>query len=130
MLDRPRDAPVRTAIGFALLTFVFLVFLAGASDRVYVLFRITYSPQIWVYRVIVWVGPLIAALVAYRVCVSLQEGRACRTRTAAGREGGAPSGRGTTHRRGGEGNPQKLIVGFTTIFPWPISLPIASVFAT
>jgi quinol---cytochrome-c reductase cytochrome b subunit len=74
VLDRPRDAPARTAIGFALLTWVFLVFLAGAADRVYVLFGITYSSQIWAYRVIVWVGPVVAALVAYRVCVSLQAG--------------------------------------------------------
>ena len=74
VLDRPRDAPWRTAVGFALLTWVFLVFLAGASDRVYVLLGISYSSQIWAYRVIVWVGPVIAAVVAHRVCVSLQEG--------------------------------------------------------
>ena len=84
MLDRPRDAPWRTAIGFALLTWVFLVFVAGAADRVYVLFGLTYESQLWAYRVIVWVGPVIAALVAYRVCVSLQAGeRVARERNRA-----------------------------------------------
>jgi ubiquinol-cytochrome c reductase cytochrome b subunit len=74
LLDRPRDAPARTAIGFAVLTCVFLVFLAGSADRVDVLFWLSYSAQIWVYRVLVFVGPLVAALTAYRVCIELQRG--------------------------------------------------------
>ncbi len=74
LLDRPRDAPARTAIGFAVLTLVFLVFLAGSADRVDVLFWLSYSAQIWVYRVLVFVGPVVAALVAYRVCIELQRG--------------------------------------------------------
>jgi hypothetical protein len=39
-----------------------------------VLFGLPYIPQIWAYRVLVIVGPLIAALLAYRVCVELQSG--------------------------------------------------------
>jgi ubiquinol-cytochrome c reductase cytochrome b subunit len=74
LLDRPRDAPARTAIGFAVLTCVFLVFLAGSADRVDVLFWLSYSAQIWVYRVLVFVGPVLAALIAYRVCIELQRG--------------------------------------------------------
>ena len=74
LLDRPRDAPARTAIGFAVLTCVLLVFLAGASDRVDVLFGISYGSQIWVYRVLVFVAPVVAGLIAYRVCVELQKG--------------------------------------------------------
>ena len=34
LLDRPRDAPVRTAIGVGMISWVVLVFLAGAADRV------------------------------------------------------------------------------------------------
>ena len=98
LLDRPRDAPFRTAIGYAVATEVFLVFLAGSADRVDVLFGLPYVPitalfplavglllvfvayglpyvpQIWAYRVIVIVGPFIAAFLAYRVCVELQSG--------------------------------------------------------
>ncbi|HSC50545.1 MAG TPA: cytochrome b N-terminal domain-containing protein [Gaiellaceae bacterium] len=74
LLDRPRDAPVRTAIGYAVATEVFLVFLAGSADRVDVLFSLPYVPQIWAYRVLVIVGPFIAGLLAYRVCVELQRG--------------------------------------------------------
>ncbi|HSC73225.1 MAG TPA: cytochrome b, partial [Gaiellaceae bacterium] len=74
LLDRPRDVPMRTAVGLAVVTWVFLVFLAGASDRVDVLFGISYGSQIWVYRVLVFVAPVVVGLVAYRVCVELQKG--------------------------------------------------------
>ena len=74
LLDRPRDAPGRTAIGYAVMTLVFLVFMAGSADRADVLFSLPYVPQIWAYRVLVLVGPLVAALVAYRVCVELRRG--------------------------------------------------------
>ena len=39
LLDRPRDAPWRTAIGAALLAWVFVIFVAGAADRIYVTLR-------------------------------------------------------------------------------------------
>jgi ubiquinol-cytochrome c reductase cytochrome b subunit len=74
LLERPRDAPARTAIGMAVLTAVFLVFLAGSADRVDVMFGLPYPPQIWVYRVLVFAGPVVVALLAYRVCVELQRG--------------------------------------------------------
>jgi ubiquinol-cytochrome c reductase cytochrome b subunit len=74
LLDRPRDAPWRTAIGAAMVTWVLLVFIAGSSDRADILFGISYTGQIWVYRVLVFVGPTVAALIAYRVCRELKAG--------------------------------------------------------
>ena len=74
VLDRPRDAPVRTAIGVAIFTWITLVLLAGSADRVQVLFDLSYTAQIWVYRVLVWVGPVAAGLITYRVCIELQRG--------------------------------------------------------
>jgi ubiquinol-cytochrome c reductase cytochrome b subunit len=74
LLDRPRDAPGRTAIGFGLLTWVLLVFLAGASDRVFVFFGLSYSTQIWFFRVASIVLPFVVAFVAHRVCLELQTG--------------------------------------------------------
>jgi ubiquinol-cytochrome c reductase cytochrome b subunit len=74
LLDRPRDAPRRTAIGVAMVVWVVLVFMAGSADRVDVLFGIAYTTQIWVYRVLVFVGPPIAAVIAYGVCKELQAG--------------------------------------------------------
>jgi ubiquinol-cytochrome c reductase cytochrome b subunit len=74
LLERPRDAPLRTAIGYAIISLVFLVFLAGSADRVDVMFGLSYSAQIWLYRVLFFAGPVIAALLAYRTCVELQRG--------------------------------------------------------
>ncbi|MDX6470058.1 MAG: ubiquinol-cytochrome c reductase cytochrome b subunit, partial [Gaiellaceae bacterium] len=74
LLDRPRDAPWRTAIGAAMVTWVLLVFIAGSSDRANILFGLSYTEQIWFYRVLVFVGPALAALIAYRVCKELKAG--------------------------------------------------------
>jgi ubiquinol-cytochrome c reductase cytochrome b subunit len=74
LVDRPRDAPGRTAVGIAMIVWVVSVFIAGSSDRALVLFGIPYMAQIWFYRVFVFVGPPLAALIAYRVCKELQAG--------------------------------------------------------
>jgi ubiquinol-cytochrome c reductase cytochrome b subunit len=74
VLDRPRDAPWRTAIGAALLTWVFLIFVAGAADRVYVTFGIPYETLVWVFRVLAVVLPLAVLVVTRRVCIELQRG--------------------------------------------------------
>jgi ubiquinol-cytochrome c reductase cytochrome b subunit len=87
LLDRPRDAPWRTAIGVGFITWVFLVFVAGSSDRTDVLFNLSYQAQIHTYWVLVWGGPLIAGAIAYRTCVELQRGeRVERDRTSAEHE--------------------------------------------
>jgi ubiquinol-cytochrome c reductase cytochrome b subunit len=74
LLDRPRDAPVRTGVGVGMVSWVFLVFLAGASDRVDVTFRLSYVSQIWFYRVAVWVLPVLFGLIAWWICKELQSG--------------------------------------------------------
>jgi len=74
LLDRPRDAPWRTAIGVAFFTWIFIVFVAGASDRLFVLFDLSYSGQIWGYRVLVWVLPVAALFLTKRICVELVRG--------------------------------------------------------
>jgi len=74
LVQRPRDAPWRTAIGLAVLTWTSFVFFAGASDRVDVLFGLSYTAQIWVYRVLVWVLPVVVGVLAYRICIELQRG--------------------------------------------------------
>jgi ubiquinol-cytochrome c reductase cytochrome b subunit len=74
VLDRPRDAPWRTAVGAALFAWVFVIFVAGAADRLYVTFGIPYETLIWVFRVLAIVLPLAALVVTHRVCVELQRG--------------------------------------------------------
>ena len=76
LLDRPRDAPGRTAAGAAFLTWVFLIFVSGSADRVYVFLGLSYDAQIWFYRVAVWVLPAIVFVVVRRWCLALQAAEA------------------------------------------------------
>ena len=72
VLDRPRDAPGRTAFGLAFLSWVFIVFVAGSADRATVFFGLDYVTQIWFYRVFVWVLPVVVFVVTLRACRGLQ----------------------------------------------------------
>jgi ubiquinol-cytochrome c reductase cytochrome b subunit len=74
LLDRPRDAPWRTAIGVAFFTWILIVFVAGAADRLLVLFNLSYQGQIWAYRVLVWVLPVVALFVTRLICNELVRG--------------------------------------------------------
>jgi ubiquinol-cytochrome c reductase cytochrome b subunit len=74
LLQRPRENPWRTAIGAAVVTWVFLIFMAGSADRVDVWLGISYTAQIWVYRVAIWVVPVIVGAVAKRSCEELIAG--------------------------------------------------------
>jgi ubiquinol-cytochrome c reductase cytochrome b subunit len=73
LLERPRDAPWRTAIGAAFLTWVVLIFIVGSADRVYVLLGISYVGQIWAYRVAIFVLPLIVLVLTRRICIELKQ---------------------------------------------------------
>jgi ubiquinol-cytochrome c reductase cytochrome b subunit len=72
VLDRPRDAPLRTAFGLGFLTWVFLVFFAGSSDRFFVFLGVSYEAQIWFWRFGAWIFPLIVAVAVFRSCRGLQ----------------------------------------------------------
>jgi ubiquinol-cytochrome c reductase cytochrome b subunit len=74
LLERPRDAPLRTGIGVGVFTFVAMIFVAGAADRIDVMFGWSYTSQIWTYRVAIWLVPVAFGVIAHRVCVELREG--------------------------------------------------------
>ncbi len=68
LADRPRDAPTRTAFGVAFLSWVFLVFVFGAADRLFVLFSLSYNVQLFIFRVGIWVVPALLFFITRRVC--------------------------------------------------------------
>ena len=72
LLDRPRDNPLRSAIGAAFFAWVFLVFFAGSSDRMLVSIGFSYEGQIWFWRFAAVIAPIIVGLVTYRICRELQ----------------------------------------------------------
>ncbi len=80
LLDRPRDAPWRTAIGVAFFTWIFIVFLAGAADRIFVMFGLSYEGQVWAFRVLVWVLPVAALVLTKRICDELLRGEVVEAR--------------------------------------------------
>jgi ubiquinol-cytochrome c reductase cytochrome b subunit len=71
LLERPRDNAWRTSLGAAFLTWIFLVFLSGSADRVTVWLGLDYAAQIWTYRVIIWVVPLLVFFAVRRSCREL-----------------------------------------------------------
>jgi ubiquinol-cytochrome c reductase cytochrome b subunit len=71
LLDRPRDAPGRTGFGMAFFTWVFLIFFAGAADRIYLFLGWSYEAQIWVYRVLVVVLPIVVFVITRKTCREL-----------------------------------------------------------
>jgi ubiquinol-cytochrome c reductase cytochrome b subunit len=71
LLERPRDNAWRTSLGAAFLTWIFLVFLSGSADRVTVWLGLGYAAQIWAYRVIIWVVPLLVFFAVRRACREL-----------------------------------------------------------
>jgi ubiquinol-cytochrome c reductase cytochrome b subunit len=72
VLDRPRDRPVRTALGVATLTFYTVLGFAGSNDVIAVAFGTSVNAIVQVFRVLLFIAPPIAALIAYRVCKELQ----------------------------------------------------------
>ncbi len=72
LLDRPRDAPLRTAFGLGFLTWVVLVFFAGSADRLFVFLGLGYETQIWFWRFAIWVIPVLVGIGAHRTCRALQ----------------------------------------------------------
>jgi len=72
VLERPRDAPGRTAAGAALLTWVLIVFFAGSMDRAVVAFGLSYPAQVWIYRAAIVVLPPLVFFLVRRICRELQ----------------------------------------------------------
>ncbi len=72
LLDRPRDRPVRTAIGIAALAFYGVLMIAGSQDLIAKRLGASISSVTVTLRVLLVVLPLGAALITWRLCRDLQ----------------------------------------------------------
>ena len=72
LLDRPRDRPIRTSIGVAVLAFYLVLFLAGGNDVIAAHFSLSVNAVTYVFRVLLFVLPAVAAVVTYRLCKELR----------------------------------------------------------
>ncbi|BDT86235.1 cytochrome bc complex cytochrome b subunit [Nocardia cyriacigeorgica] len=72
LLQRPRDVPVRTAIGAMAITFYVILTLACVNDIISLKFDISLNATTWVGRIGLLLGPPIAYFLTYRFCIGLQ----------------------------------------------------------
>jgi ubiquinol-cytochrome c reductase cytochrome b subunit len=72
LLQRPRDVPVRTAIGAMAIAFYVVVTLAAMNDIIALKFHISLNATTWIGRIGMVVVPPIVYFVAYRWAIALQ----------------------------------------------------------
>jgi ubiquinol-cytochrome c reductase cytochrome b subunit len=73
LLDRPRDRPLRTAIGVGVLTFYAVLLLAGSNDILARFLGVPVTGVTALLRALVFALPLITALAAHRVMRALRD---------------------------------------------------------
>ncbi|WP_414703480.1 cytochrome b [Propionicimonas sp.] len=72
LLDRPRNAPNRTAFGVAGMAAYGMFWLAGGNDIIATQFHVSLNNVTYFMRVAVFVVPVLAFIVTKRICLSLQ----------------------------------------------------------
>ncbi|KUL48078.1 MULTISPECIES: cytochrome b [unclassified Streptomyces] len=72
ILDRPRNAPVRTGLGVAWLSLFGVLMIGGGNDLWATHFHLSINVITWFVRIGFFVVPVVAYLVTHRVCLGLQ----------------------------------------------------------
>ena len=70
--DRPRNAPTRTAVGMAGVTFYGIMWLEGANDIIASQLNISLYLTTEIARYAIFIGPVVAYWVTKRICLGLQ----------------------------------------------------------
>lgn len=72
LLDRPRNAPVRTGIGVMAITFYCLLWAGGGNDIIATTFDLSINSITWFLRIAIFVVPPITFVITKRICLGLQ----------------------------------------------------------
>ncbi|UMB69415.1 cytochrome bc1 complex cytochrome b subunit [Mycobacterium paraterrae] len=72
LLQRPRDVPVRTAIGAMAIAFYSILTLGAMNDVIALKFHISLNATTWIGRIGMVVLPVTVYFVTYRWCIGLQ----------------------------------------------------------
>ncbi|MEU1518682.1 cytochrome bc complex cytochrome b subunit [Streptomyces sp. NPDC005811] len=86
LLDRPRNRPVRTALGVAWLSFYLVSLIGAANDIIAVRFHVSVESVTWAVRIGLFVAPAAAYALTKRLTLGLQ--RSDRDKVLHGRETG------------------------------------------
>ncbi|MFC4117222.1 cytochrome b [Nonomuraea zeae] len=70
--ERPRNNPHRTAIGMSAVTFYGVLWIMGANDEIAANFHISLNWTTYIGRVLIFVAPVLAYVITYRMCLGLQ----------------------------------------------------------
>jgi ubiquinol-cytochrome c reductase cytochrome b subunit len=70
--DRPRNAPTRTALGMAVITFYGILWAEGANDVIADHLDISLYLTTEIARYAIFIGPVVAYIVTKRICLGLQ----------------------------------------------------------
>ena len=73
LLDRPRDAPTRTALGAMAVAFYLVLTISGAGDFIALTFHISSNAMTWAGRIGLLLLPPLAYWITHRVCLGLQQ---------------------------------------------------------
>ena len=72
LLDRPRNAPFRTAAGVAGVIFYCVMWAAASSDLIATHFHMSLNDVLYILRFLYFAGPIIGFIVTRRICLALQ----------------------------------------------------------
>ncbi|MDQ4010193.1 MAG: ubiquinol-cytochrome c reductase cytochrome b subunit [Actinomycetota bacterium] len=72
LLQRPRDVPVRSALGMMAISFMFVLLLSGGNDVIAYVLNISLNATTWAGRIGLLLLPPLAYYVTYRICLGLQ----------------------------------------------------------
>ena len=72
LLDRPRNAPVRTAIGVTAIVSYCVMWAAAGNDLMAIAFGMSINDLTWLLRFAFFVLPPVAFVVTKRICMALQ----------------------------------------------------------
>jgi len=72
VLDRPRNAPTRTAIGVAGVVFYCVMWAAASSDLIATHFHVALNDVTYWLRALFFLGPILAFIITKRIALALQ----------------------------------------------------------
>jgi ubiquinol-cytochrome c reductase cytochrome b subunit len=72
LLDRPRNAPTRTAIGAMALSFYVMLWIEGGNDLIASTFNLNVFTITWFFRIAIFVVPPLVFVATRRICLALQ----------------------------------------------------------
>jgi ubiquinol-cytochrome c reductase cytochrome b subunit len=72
VLDRPRNAPTRTGIGAAGVTFYAVLWAGASTDLIAIFFQMSLNHILTAMQILLIVGPILAYWIAKRTCIALQ----------------------------------------------------------